>query len=335
MCALAVREIDNLESLRTGWLELWKSSSTATPFQSPDWLIPWWKHFGAGRLCVLAMHEGARLVGVAPLFVCGEHDLRLIGTGNTDYLDVLIDDRVCEHGIARMFAHLCKLRYECDFENLAARSTLLSMSTCTGFREQVEEEDCCPVLSLAPSVEGFINGLPKHLRQNLSYQQRKLVGLGEVKIECAREENFSELFEAFLRLHERRWRMNNMPGVLCDENVQSFLREATKGLLSHDALRLYGLRINDRIVASLCGFHHASRTYYYLSGFDPEFKQFGPGTILVAHAITEAIRERAKEFDFLRGREEYKYRWGAVDRPIYRKHLKLEQDSHDHLEKIM
>ena len=77
-----------------------------------------------------------------------------------------------------------------------------------------------------------------------------------------------------------------------------------------------------RIIAALYGFHHATRTYYYLGGFDPEFKQYSPGTILIAHAIAEAIREGATEFDFLRGREDYKYRWRAVDRIIYRKRIK-------------
>ncbi len=48
----------------------------------------------------------------------------------------------------------------------------------------------------------------------LNYYRRKLASLGEVKIECADEGNFAELFEAFLRLHEARWRMHDMPGYV-------------------------------------------------------------------------------------------------------------------------
>ena len=30
--------------------ELWRRAPAATPFQSPAWLIPWWRHFGSGEL---------------------------------------------------------------------------------------------------------------------------------------------------------------------------------------------------------------------------------------------------------------------------------------------
>jgi CelD/BcsL family acetyltransferase involved in cellulose biosynthesis len=44
--------------------------------------------------------------------------------------------------------------------------------------------------------------------------------------------------------------------------------------------------------------------------------------LIVAHAIEQAIREGAGEMDFLRGREPYKYRWGAVDRSSYGRTLR-------------
>ncbi|MGH8103052.1 MAG: GNAT family N-acetyltransferase, partial [bacterium] len=34
-----------------------------------------------------------------------------------------------------------------------------------------------------------------------------------------------------------------------------------------------------------------------------------PGFLLVAHAIEDCIRRGFHEFDFLRGEEEYKFRW--------------------------
>jgi hypothetical protein len=41
--------------------------------------------------------------------------------------------------------------------------------------------------------------------------------------------------------------------------------------------------------------------------------RLSPGTLLIAHAIEEVIREGAAIFDFLRGQERYKYFWGAGD----------------------
>jgi CelD/BcsL family acetyltransferase involved in cellulose biosynthesis len=39
------------------------------------------------------------------------------------------------------------------------------------------------------------------------------------------------------------------------------------------------------------------------------------GTVLTAHAMRHSIEnDGGREFDFLRGNEGYKYRWGALDR---------------------
>ena len=328
MCALAIREIkslDELEAIRTDWVALWRRSPAATPFQSPDWLIPWWKHFGAGQLRVLVLTNEQRVLGIAPLFADDDLRLLLIGTGNTDYLDILAADPDCA---SEVFQYLCRHRSwdEIYFENLRRESPLLITTACPDVSEYVEEQDVCPVLCLPSCADEFISSLPRQLQHNLNYYRRKLGKLGEVTIEQAKEHNFAELFEALLNLHEARWRMKSLSGVLYADEVKNFHYDAACGLLSHRALRLYGLRLDTRIIASLYAFHHARCTYYYLSGFDPEFKQLSPGTILLAHAIHEAIREGDAAFDFLRGREDYKYRWGAVDQTIYSKQVTWAQN---------
>ena len=41
---------------------------------------------------------------------------------------------------------------------------------------------------------------------------------------------------------------------------------------------------------------------------------YSPGTLLIAYALEDAVSRGDSEFDFLRGNEPYKYRWGARDR---------------------
>ena len=65
---LKVEEIADragLEALRADWLDLWQRVPTATPFQSPAWLVPWWRVFDDGKLITLALRAGDQLVGVA------------------------------------------------------------------------------------------------------------------------------------------------------------------------------------------------------------------------------------------------------------------------------
>jgi CelD/BcsL family acetyltransferase involved in cellulose biosynthesis len=110
--------------------------------------------------------------------------------------------------------------------------------------------------------------------------------------------------------------------VLDAPGVAAFHRDASREFLARGWLRLYTLRIGGRIAAVYYGFLAKNRAYYYLGAFAPTFDAVSPGHLIVLHALTEAVREGARELDFLRGREPYKYGWGAEDRPQYRRRLR-------------
>jgi CelD/BcsL family acetyltransferase involved in cellulose biosynthesis len=157
--------------------------------------------------------------------------------------------------------------------------------------------------------------------EKLRYYRRRLRRIGSEEIELARLDSFHEIFERFLQLHRARWVGRGQSGVLGDDRVQNFHRDAAQRMLLSGTLRLYALRSRGGIIAALYGFAHRGHTYYYLSGFDPEFAPYSPGTLLIGHAIEEAVREGSANFDFLRGREAYKYLWGAKARLNYRRQL--------------
>jgi CelD/BcsL family acetyltransferase involved in cellulose biosynthesis len=85
-------------------------------------------------------------------------------------------------------------------------------------------------------------------------------------------------------------------------------------LIETGLARLFELRVGGRMAGCYYGFFDRGRAYAYIGGFDSEFAAISPGNLLVAHAIEEARREGGSEFHFLRGREPYKYEWGAVER---------------------
>jgi CelD/BcsL family acetyltransferase involved in cellulose biosynthesis len=87
-------------------------------------------------------------------------------------------------------------------------------------------------------------------------------------------------------------------------------------------LRLIALRLDGRVIAVLYGLVDAPhiqhrRWYSYIGGFDPAFAALGPGTLILGHAIDRARAEGMSHFDCLRGAESYKYRWGAIDQPMF------------------
>ena len=67
-------------------------------------------------------------------------------------------------------------------------------------------------------------------------------------------------------------------------------------------------------VGVLYGFRWRDVFAYYQTGWEPEWAAANLGTVLVSEAIRLAGQAGARVFDFLRGAESYKYRFGAVDR---------------------
>ena len=73
-------------------------------------------------------------------------------------------------------------------------------------------------------------------------------------------------------------------------------------------------RRDEAIVGVLYGFWWQGTFAAYQSGWDPRFARHSIGSVLVLHALERAADEGAHTFDFLRGSEPYKYRFGARDR---------------------
>jgi CelD/BcsL family acetyltransferase involved in cellulose biosynthesis len=61
-----VRDENALQALQAEWTTLLAQSQEATPFQSWEWVYPWWCHYRQGSLCVYTIREDGRLVALLP-----------------------------------------------------------------------------------------------------------------------------------------------------------------------------------------------------------------------------------------------------------------------------
>jgi CelD/BcsL family acetyltransferase involved in cellulose biosynthesis len=242
-----------------------------------------------------------------------------LGTGVSDYHDALIEKRKEAEAWRSAVAWLTSLSnpWICRLEQLPISSPLLDLLLPPDWQATLATQEYCPVVRLD---RGEIADLiPAHQWSNLRYYRKCAEKFGPVKIHCATASTLGECLDDFFRLHAARWRQAGQDGVLRDPAIERFHREAAPGLLRAGLLRLFILRIAAQSVAALYAFFHRRRFYYYLGGYDPAFSLVSPGTLLIGHAIEQAICEGAQEFDFLRGQESYKYLWGASNRALYRR----------------
>ncbi len=81
------------------------------------------------------------------------------------------------------------------------------------------------------------------------------------------------------------------------------------------------LEYNGKLIAGAACFDFKNTRQVYLPGFDPEYSYLHPGIVLTYHNINEAILSGYKEFDFLKGSEDYKKRFLAIKRANYKIYL--------------
>jgi CelD/BcsL family acetyltransferase involved in cellulose biosynthesis len=309
-----------LEQLAPEWHELWRHDPRATVFQSPEWLIPWARHFTAGEFCCACVRADEQLVACIPTFTwrnpqTSQRELLLLGTGISDYNDgVFATDHANDS--ARVALVWLRERDDWDvlnFEQLPLDSPLAMESEC------LQEQSICPVLDLPHTVEELAEVIPRAQMQNVSYYRRRANNIGEMRFEIADQRSLDAMLDELLVLHAARWNEVGHRGALSEQSVRAFHREAAHGLLRCGALRLYRMTIRGETATVLYAFASHRCTYYYLSGFDPKFASISPGNLIVGHAIEQAAREGCTRFDFLRGTEKYKYLWGAKDTRTFRR----------------
>jgi len=304
-----------LEALAPEWWALWHRFPEATPFQSPAWLLPWWRRFGTADLLALAVRQDSRLTSLVPLYGLREHGIAKLlplGIGITDYLDPLL----ALSDAAAVLTHLASRLQRFDRVDLVeqrAGSPLLDLPAPSGWQFERQYGEPCPTLAL-PAAPPLARPVPRLAKQ--PYYQRRAERLGAVAWIAADPGTLPALLQALFDLHAARWSGRDQPGVLADPQGQAFHRDATAELLRAGLLRIVGLQVDGRLVAVFYGLVDRQCLHAYLSGYDPAMPHPGLGAMLIGHAIASAAAEGLREFHFLRGRESYKYAWGAVDRPL-------------------
>lgn len=335
-----IRNTEQLESIVEVWSQLWNEDWAATPFQSPEWLLPWWRYFSEGDLFVIALRQDGRLYALLPFYIHpaperDERQLLFLGAGTSDYLDGLFHKRrmtPMEQDAMASLVVECLMDHRelwdaAYLKQLRNDSPILDWANLFPSGSRRYPSEPCSSIWIDQGKR-----LPQKMSRNIGYYRRSAEQRGKLQFAAATEETALAVFDCLISLHQQRWETTGQCGVLAEERVRQHHREAIPLLHSKQILRLYSLMIDDKIIGVFYGLadpsHRKSRkVYYYLSGFDPEFSMVSPGTLLLAAGIDEAKAEGAVAIDLLRGGEQYKRLWGAEFYPTYAIELRLSSRS--------
>lgn len=319
------REAGDFTKLAPAWRPLMAASRHAHPFYDPAWHLAWWRHLGSGTLHICTVHrpDGA-LAAVAPFVVSDEGLLRLTGGEDlSDYLDIVAADGSHAEVWAALLAHLhgpeAPAWSEMFLRGLPdaspTRAVLADPAGPAGGRAVLAQEDVCPVIALPDSWDDYMGMLSTRDERDLRRKIRK--AQMETGLEFAStlsEDRIEADLDTFVRLHALS---HPEKAEFWNEDRGRFFREMAREMLRLGWLDLSFLRVDGHAAAANFSFDYEDRIYLYNSGYDPYEAELSGGLVLLAHNIEDAIQGGRKAFDMLRGDEAYKYRFGAVDEPVW------------------
>jgi len=318
-------------ALRQEWNPLLRDSVSDTIFLTWEWQSTWWEHLGEGELYILATRaDEGRLIGITPLRMTptndGLNELSIVGCRDvSDYLDLitangheetvysaLLDWLESDEAPTWDLADLCNIPAASPTHSLLAQ-----MAAARGYQVQTEVEDVCPIIPLPSTWDEYLSSLDGKQRHELRRKIRKAEASGQVNWYVVDEErDLAEEMEAFIQLHQKSAFEKD---EFMDAQMKGFFHAAAQVLHEAGWLQLAFIEINGDKAATMLNFDYRDSILVYNSGFDPQqYAWLSPGIVLLAYCIQRAIELGRAKFDFMRGAEEYKFRFGGQPTEVYR-----------------
>lgn len=316
------------EILAGEWDTLLQRSVTAPFFMRHLYQRTWWQYLGNDDLVIIAIRsEAGELVGLAPLYgtqnKAGQRQLSFVGCVDvSDYLDLLVDREQVEPVYEALLACLNndpawdKL-YLCSLPHTSLTHTRLAETIrARGWQVEVKQQDVCPVITLANDWEAYLAGIDKKQRHEIRRKIRRIETEAQTRwYEIDSIAQIDGAMDDFIELHQKSTRDKE---DFWNDKLIRFFKDLAHQLAQAGWLKLYFIEVNGVKAASMLCFDYNNEFLLYNSGFDPEqFAQFSPGNVLTAYTIQDAIRLGRTRYDFLRGDEVYKFRFGAVAEPVF------------------
>ena len=321
-----ISDYKRFQEISDVWNEVLHSSDQDCPFLTHEWISSWWECFSEDNSLevLLFRDEKENHAGMAPLMV-EDNVLRFIASEEvSDYCDFAImkgDKEEFFESLFEYFKTIPRNIKKIELMNVQSSSSTLDylplLASTHGFSCAQEEVEVAPLLELPSSYEDYLGSLSKKRRHELRRKLKRMESLDGIRMEKITDsENLRTYLDRFIALHKQgsssKAKFWEKPGIT------AFFHEMAYRFSLQKWIELNVLFVEDRILATLINFSYSDRIYFYNVAFDRDFAWYSPGIFLFDHCIQEAISTGKKIADFLRGREEYKYYFGAKDSKIFR-----------------
>ncbi len=300
-----------------------KVRPAAGPFLSPQFHSAWWEIFSAGQhLHLFAVRDKGALIGILP-FMIRDTTAEFIGDfGVCDYMDFLSAPGR-EFDVLMGFFNCLDERdvANIDLRGLAHGSPTLKylpeLAKNRGWNIQSAEEAVCPIVPLAADWETYLSSLRKKHRHEIRRKMRHLAE-GGAKIELTVYRESSDLLEKLPDFLTLMVESRGDKAAFMTDRMADFFHLLVERLSSEDFVRFYFLSLDGVVVAAVLGLVADRSLLFYNSGYNPEYRDLSVGIASKVFVLRNAIEERFRFANFLRGDENYKIQFGGNATPVTR-----------------
>jgi CelD/BcsL family acetyltransferase involved in cellulose biosynthesis len=177
----------------------------------------------------------------------------------------------------------------------------------------VPDRQVYPFVKLSSSYEDYLTTRRGKFRRNLLRARRSAQGKVEIERALPSALSPANLAELFLSLHLARFH-DRTPFRFPER--QALLHRVLPPLFSANILQVFVMKKEEKIVAIDICFKGKNSLCAWNGGFLPEASDWSPGTLLIDHELRAAYEWGMREFDLMRGSEEYKTSWATDLRAV-------------------
>jgi CelD/BcsL family acetyltransferase involved in cellulose biosynthesis len=306
-----------VDGLVDDWRDLVASADWSSYFMTPDWVLSWWETLGS-REDLVAVWRGPdggvdAVVGLGrsrhrlhPRLPLEVRPWTVLGSGAAaaDHVGWVVRPHRM-HEVRRWLSG----RLDRSPVLLGSTDPSSGVGDLLPGLEPVGR-NACPRVDLG---DGPLPTGSSKLRKQVRYDERRLADAGVRLTWQPPGEVEPWTLDDLLRLHSERATDQDWATTFTAERRALHLALLRRSARGRGPAAVVATQ-EDRVVGVLYGFRWRDTFAYYQTGWDRDLARLGLGTVLVASAMRYARDEGCRTFDFLRGNEPYKYRFGAEDR---------------------
>lgn len=327
-------KIEILDEIIPSWKQLKSDFLEITVFQKCDWLKYWLKYKRKDKQRVpyiIELRDKNETVGIIPLYLYKREFLNIkfrilkpIGIENSNNLLPILSKNYSSDyllGKAIKAIYKDKKNWDCidwwDIPDDSGFASFLKKQTHLIKRKKInlKKSSISPMLILDKDMDCIEKRASKKFIKGIHRYKRKLKREGVVQYNrVTKEEEIEPIMKMFFDFHCERWSLTDTPSMFRLEEERNWMMCTVKSLFNANLLHLSYLTHNGEIAAIELGVSEDKIRYLLMGTMNPNFLKYRIGHIMLYYVIKEACAEGYETIDFLEGQEDYKQKWGPVNK---------------------